>query len=372
MYQQYVGQAEEMLERAIQRTLGQTTKTIERVQREVPRDAIVRANALAFEHDDTHLFMAGGGQEWRLHNHALIQVAEQASVPKAYVDTLSLDAEEWQRNLLDQVLTTTFQHSPDRHLVRAIGLENGVLEARGFLSDKFRRLDSRPLLDTFVKEVQSFGARPYAGTVTDTRVSIKALLPKPIIFEVPDGAIRPDHQGGAGIEAIALGVEWRNSDYGASRNNLAIFLLRLWCLNGAVLDDIMRQVHLGGRLDDSIEFSERTYQLDTAASVSALRDVIRGVLAPQKVQETVARIQALSGQVIDWTKVKAQFAKGLTKEELRKVSEAYEGPDVQNLPPGDTAWRASNALSWIANQTDNTERRLELEKLAGTILKQAA
>jgi hypothetical protein len=370
MHEQYAGQAEGMLEKAIQRTLAQTTATIDRVQREVPRDTIVRANVLDFSHDDTHLFMAAGGQDWRLHNHALGQVAEQASVPKVYVDTLGA-GEEWERDLLDQILTTTFQHSGDRHLVRAIDTGQG-LEARGFLSDKFRRLDSRPLLDTFVKEVMQFGAKPYAGVMTDTRVSLKALLPKPFIFEVPEGAVRPDHHGGAGVEAIALGIEWRNSDYGTSRNNLAAFILRLWCLNGAVLEDVMRQVHLGGRLDENIEFSEQTYQLDTRASVSAMRDVVRGLLAPQKVQQTIERIKALSSKVIKWDQIKAQFAKGLTKEELRKVDEAYQGPDVQNLPPGDTAWRASNALSWIANQTENQERRLELEKIAGSVLKQAA
>ena len=363
--------AQAALEAAIQRTLANTTAAIERVQREVPKDTIVRANALGFTHQNDRLSMAAGGQRWSLHNHALGQIAEQASVPKPYLDTLN-QGEEWERNLLDHILSTTFQHSTDRHLVRSIDTGNGQLEARGFLSDKFRRLDSRPLLETFVAEVSRFGARPYAGVMTDTRVSLKALLPTAWTFAVPEGAVRTDHRGGSGIEAIAFGIEWRNSDYGTSRNNLAAFILRLWCLNGAVLEDVMRQVHLGGRLDENIQFSEQTYQLDTRASVSAMRDVVRGLLAPDKVRQTIDRIEALSAKVITWDKVKAQFAKGLTKEELRKVDEAYTGADVQNLPPGDTAWRASNALSWIANQTDNQERRLELEKLAGTVLKQAA
>ena len=37
---------------------------------------------------------------------------------------------------------------------------------------------------------------------------------------------------------------------------------------------MMRQVYLGRRLDDSLNYSDRTYQLDANATVSALKDVI--------------------------------------------------------------------------------------------------
>lgn len=364
-------QAYAKLEAAIQRTLAQTTTAIEKVQRDVPKDAIVKAAGLKFAHDRQGLRMAAPmGHEWGLHRHALGQIAGQAGIPYDYVDTLTT-GKDWQKKLLEDVLDTTFKHSQDRHLVRAVTTDKG-LEARGFLSDRFRRIDSRPLLDTFIEEVQKVGAKPYGGTATDIRVSLKALLPTPWVFEVPEGAMRADHRGHGGLEAIALGVEWRNGDFGSSANNLAIFALRLWCFNGAVLEDAMKQIHLGRRLEDDITYSDKTYALDTKASISAMRDVIRGLLSPAKVQGTVEKIEALAQQVVSWDKVKAQFGKVLTKDELRRVDEAYNGPDVVNLPPGDTAWRASNALSWIANSTDNAERRLELEKLAGTVLKKAA
>jgi hypothetical protein len=39
-----------------------------------------------------------------------------------------------------------------------------------------------------------------------------------------------------------------------------------------------------------------------------------------------------------------------------------------NLPPNKTAWRASNAISWIARAVESDEQRLDLERLAGSLV----
>jgi hypothetical protein len=39
---------------------------------------------------------------------------------------------------------------------------------------------------------------------------------------------------------------------------------------------------------------------------------------------------------------------------------------------GNTNWRLSNAISWIAGQTKETERNLDLMKTAGEVLPKAA
>ena len=52
----------------------------------------------------------------------------------------------------------------------------------------------------------------------------------------------------------------------------------------------------------------------------------------------------------------------------KSIADAFAGNDVVNLPPGKTAWRASNAISWIARATEDAEARLDLERLAGAIM----
>jgi hypothetical protein len=67
--------------------------------------------------------------------------------------------------------------------------------------------------------------------------------------------------------------------------------------------------------------------------------------------------------------------KALLKGELEAVKNAFEGPDCVNLPPAQTEWRLSNAVSWIAGATEDADRRLELERVAGSFFapeKQAA
>jgi hypothetical protein len=63
--------------------------------------------------------------------------------------------------------------------------------------------------------------------------------------------------------------------------------------------------------------------------------------------------------------------KSLTKGEVEQVTTAFNSPDVENLPPGNTDWRLSNALSWVAGQTQDAERKLDFMKLAGAVIKAA-
>jgi len=322
----------------------------------VPRDSVVRASALRFSaliEDDGLLMQAGAeGQDvqtWGLHRHALGQIAESASVPMTYVDTL-LDGEGWQRELLADVLTTTYTHSTKRHLVRAVGDE-----ARGFLSDRYRRLDTRPILDAFFQATAFAGAVPFSGVATDIRTAVKVVLPH--VFEPIAG------------EFVAYGLEWLNSDFGAARYSLRAFLLRLVCINGATAEDLLSQVHLGGRLPDEVTFTEQTYAADQRAMTLATRDVVRGALSDGGIRRLTATIGQAASRDLDTAEFRRRVAAALSKDELRRASESFAGPDVVNLPAGQTAWRASNALSWLARATDDSERRLDLERLAGTFLK---
>jgi hypothetical protein len=50
------------------------------------------------------------------------------------------------------------------------------------------------------------------------------------------------------------------------------------------------------------------------------------------------------------------------------VGDAFESPDVINLPERNPAWRASNAISWVARHTEGAEMRLDLERAAGALV----
>ena len=126
---------------------------IEHVMQNQPQDFIVKANALQFSGDGGGLRMAlGDKSEFGVHRFALGQIAEIASVPTKFID--SLVGDEWGRALIAHNLNEIFRHRDEkRHLVRTVNEQ-----VRGFLSSSYRRLDSRPIVEAFANGVMKLGA----------------------------------------------------------------------------------------------------------------------------------------------------------------------------------------------------------------------
>lgn len=63
--------------------------------------------------------------------------------------------------------------------------------------------------------------------------------------------------------------------------------------------------------------------------------------------------------------------RGIGKGTQEAIAQAFNSPDVVELPPGNTLWRFSNAISLVARDTKEPDQKLELERLAGDVLKAA-
>ncbi len=361
--------ARTIMENKIEEGRVSATRLLEHVHTSIPNDFVARGCAFSFDSDEGGLRFSltrnrpGDGQSLlaercTVHRHALSQIASKAGIPGAYLSGLVHAPEEWKRDLATRTLNDFFtldtlerdeDLSSSRHLVRVVN--NDV---RAVLSDRYRRLDSRPLVEAFAQECQVLNAVPVEGTVTDVRVALKAFLP--MVFEPVPG------------EVMCIGIEWSNSDFGAGKHAVRAFIFRLTCLNGATMEDVLAQVHLGSRVTEDVEYSDRTYRLDTAAQVSALHDVVRNTLGPKNVNNLLDVIKAANEKEVEWKNVTSKLGKRLLKEELRAVRDAFESEDVINLPPQKSLWRVSNAVSWIAGKTEDEDRRLDLQRLAGEVM----
>jgi hypothetical protein len=128
------------------------------IQDDPPRDQILPARAATF-----HLSPSGGlrvdvgHDSYEPTDFALGQIATRAGVPLAYLRELTgPSASEWQHELATEILGRHYGHAGDgRVLARSV---RGQL--RGWLSDRYRRLDSRPLVDALAQEAQRAGAVP--------------------------------------------------------------------------------------------------------------------------------------------------------------------------------------------------------------------
>lgn len=345
------------LEEIIHKGISAAQATIERIENRVITDQIARtASVLAVpveEKGQPFALQLPDGTRRVVHPNAARQILSDAGVPMRYAEELAEQANgtPWGAELVAHNINTIFSHrNGQRNLLRSEG--NQLM---GFLSDKYRRIDSRPLLESFVGAAHGIGLVPVDGVASDTKVRVRALLPK--VFEpVPN-------------EVMAFGVEWGNSDYGDGGNVVNLFMLRVWCTNLAISTQFLRQIHLGKRLDDNIEYSQRTYELDTRANASAVADMVRTAIGPKSVNGVLDTIKNASEEELKSREGIEKKLKALSKTDRERVLEAFDGPDVQNLPPGKTLWRLSNAASWIAQHADNgPDRKLELQKLAGDLI----
>lgn len=330
---------------------GTAVALIDRIQREIPSDRIATSRALRFVPASNGLAVhTSDGAHQRLHRHALSQVAERAGIPDLFVTRLL--GKTWGAELLaDNLNHILAREEPRRVLLRSVRDE-----VRAVLSDTYRRLDSRPILDAFADACREVGAVPVEGVGGDLRFCVRAVLP--IVF-------RP-----GGEEIIAFGIEISNSDFGAGALSVRCFCLRVWCTNYARLDEELRKVHLGRRLDDSIEFSRETYELDTRAMSSAVRDIVLSSMSPAKLHAQIDQIERSLTEKVDFKAALAGLpGMGLLKREVEAVHDVLASGGIEQLPPtGNTKYRLSNAISWVAKSADTAERRLDLEAIAGSMM----
>lgn len=355
------------LEETIHASRNSAMTVLEKVSSEVPKDRICDSQKLTFAIDDDTILIgtkdrkAKGHFQEGIHKHALNQVCDRAGVPQTYLNRLlekdgdGKPSRPYGRELLIENLSTIYSNEDNaRFLVRSVNDE-----VRGVLSDTFRRMDSIPIIEAFAKTCSEIGAVPIEGVGGDLRWGIKAILP--MVFQ-------PSQKAGT-EELIAFYAQLANSDFGKGALSLRIGMQRIICTNYATLDEALRQVHLGKRLDDNIEFSAKTYKLDTEAMVSAVQDIVRGVLGPKKINETVALIGKALEERIDPKQAWEELPKlGLLKGDVDKVKDIFLNGGVEELPVGTTRARLANAISWFAKSAETPERRLELEQAAGEYL----
>jgi len=343
----------------------QAINTLARIEAERPQDFIVPIDSFHFRAVDPKNIVIdigknGDTKTLRLHPHALGQGVEKTNIVGATTHRKLMDQEEqWAAELLALNLNTIYGHADrERMLVRAVGGE-----VRGILSDRYRRLDSGPIFENFVRQTVGFGAVPTSGRVYDTKYAVTMTLPT--VFD----PVPTDPQG-----LCVVGATLKNSDYGDGKVDMRFHVLRLVCLNGLMREDSYSQVHLGKRLTDDFEFSEETYRLDTAATISAMGDVIKALFDPARIEQELMVVRRAIETEINVAKVFESLRKlgKITKAEERQVVDTYNTPDVVMLPPGNNLWRASNAISLFAQSPDVTaDRALDLQHLAGAVLDRA-
>lgn len=290
-----------------------------------------------------------------LHDNAIGQLADRMGVPQRYLRTLA-SGQPWAMALAAQILN---EHSGwterSRVLVRTVGQQ-----VRGVLSDSYRRLNSVEILTAFIQEANGQGAVISDAYMNDTKVWAETILPQPITVPTANN----------GNVVIFAGARFSTSDYGDGAVDMRAFLLNGACLNGMVRESVMKQIHLGSKLPDNLALSQETYELDTKTTVSAVRDLTKGLFSADTITRKAYEIQGASEIEIDPDKEITKLVKGgsLLKSEGKEVEKILMRNDPEDGVEGAaTLWKLTQAIT--AHARDLTpERSRELHEISGALM----
>ena len=306
-------------------------------------------------HGNEELVMNMRNERFTLHDNAVGQLAEKLNIPTQYLRTLAR-GDEWQKQLAATVLNEHSSRTERRRaLVRAVGTE-----VRGILSDSYRRLNSVMILTAFMEESSRQGAVVADAKMTDTKIWAETILPMPITI--------PTQKNGELI--IFMGARFSTSDYGDGAVDMRAFLLNGACLNGMVRESVMKQIHLGARLPDNLQLSNKTYELDTQTTVSATRDLTKSLFSREVIMQKAIEIQGASEINVDFEAELKKLVKGgsLHKSENEGIQKILMHNNYDDgMQGGSTLWKLTQAITAHARELDVCRSR-ELHELSGMLM----
>ena len=140
-------------------------------------------------------------------------------------------------------------------------------------------------------------------------------------------------------------------------------------MNGMVSESVLKQIHLGKRLPDNINFSDRTYKLETEATVSAVEDVLNDVLSLDRMKESVMKIKEASAKLIDTEKEIIKLSRfGILKEEQEMIGKVLvNGREEDGVEGKGSLWKLTQAMTSVANNLD-ARRRQDINEIAGKMI----
>lgn len=293
--------------------------------------------------------------QFTLHDNAIGQLADRMGIPQRYLRGLA-SGEPWAKQLAATLLN---EHSGwtqrSRVLVRTVGTQ-----VRGVLSDSYRRLNSVEILTAFVQEAAQQGAVISDAYMNDTKIWAETILPTPLTVPTANN----------GDVVIFAGARFSTSDYGDGAVDMRAFLLNGACLNGMVRESVMKQVHLGSKLPDNLQLSQQTYELDTKTTVSAVRDLTKGLFSKDNLMKKAIEIQGASEMEVDFEHELKRLTRdgGLLKQEGKEVEKILMRNDPEDgVQGGATLWKLTQAITAHAREL-SPERSRELHELSGQLL----
>lgn len=324
-------------------------QAIEQVFRHPPEDYLVRPGQMVLlsAGSELELCMFERPEASALTDYALRQLAERFGLPASWIVKNARSPEEWRRSMASDVVNRELHNSDGKPLL--VRIVAGRVSA--VLSDRFRRLDSRPILESLIGACDAVDGALFDGVVTETRVAIRWVVLR-LVSPAPG-------------EWICPGFEWSNSDVGDGRHLLRPFVYRVEGDLDVSLSDSLSEVHVGHPIPLDVEQADKLIRSETKKRVKEFSVAAIDMMAEDAVEALRLRVEAAT-KCRRWKQARQVVLKHLRKSELEKAEAYFQDEDVI-LPKGKTLWRFGLAVRMVGESTSKN-RELELRRLAGVII----
>lgn len=299
-------------------------------------------------------FLPGLGNEGlSIGGLALEQMATKSEIPLSYQRSLLAKGET---DLLAHNINRLHKQFPANRMVRAL---DG--KARAFMSDKYKRIDNFPVLETILPAIAEKGQdlKIESCDVTDNRMYLKVISPK-LQGEVKVG------------DAVQAGIVIRNSEVGLGSWNMQMLLYTLECMNGMIVGkDVtpgIQRRHIGKRQNEGILYREDTIYADQQAFALQVRDTFNSILDEGNFRKTLEMLRETTTRQIapraDPAKVIIELGKevGFSQSEGSSIMQhLIRGGDLSQ-------YGLANAVTRYAQDDEvSYDRSTELEVVGGKV-----
>lgn len=329
------------------KSLMELAKELER-QKANTKDFIVNTRKIRMTPEAA---LEAGSSRFAIRKVAHEHLGDLTGIPKKYYDRMKTEAPA----LLASNVNHWFDTRGTPQMLRT--LDGG---ARAILSDKYRRIDNWQIASAALPVLSEVpGLKVVSTEITERRMYLFAATDR----------IQGDVKVG---DVVQMGLRISNSEVGYGMISVAPTLLRLRCLNGMTIDEgAMKSRHVGKRLgggDDDLRelFSTETKEAEDRALMLKIRDLVKLTMTETFFNKQLEKMQVAAGNMLQGDPLQAveavQELMGLTQEEGSGVlRHLISGGDLSQ-------WGVLNAVTALANESEDYDRATELMTAGGDIL----
>lgn len=314
-------------------------------------DYVAPTEALRFGLTDSNAIrlQVGDGVDLGLRPNATAQVTDFLKIPRRFASMLQDRAPE----VLLANLNGLMGKAEGRRMVRTL---DG--DARALLSPSYACIDDEIIFDGLYPRLMGLGAQIVSCNVSEDYLHLKA------IFGHLEGEIRKG-------DIVRWGVSIRNSEIGKGAFSIDPWMERLVCTNGMrVTEHSRRRAHLGGSYLDGdgswIAMSSETSDLKVRAIVSEMGDHLSALASRETFNRIVGELRdraddplpAEAPRVVESLSARYNLSKPESESCLMALA---AGGDMSR-------WGLANAVTVLANTTQDYDRASDLETLGGKIM----